>query len=99
MSMKYTAAINSPHSKNIDVHSTEKRSNSLIPLSMVNPGQEVLVKSIRGKDDAKRFLENLGFVENTTISIVNELGGNVIVNVKGTRVAISKAMASRIITA
>ena len=99
MSMKYTAAINSPHSKNIDVHSTEKRSNSLIPLSMVNPGQEVLVKSIRGRDDAKRFLENLGFIENTTISIVNELGGNVIVNVKGTRVAISKSMASRIITA
>ena len=66
---------------------------------MVNPGQEVVVKSIRGRDDAKRFLENLGFVENTTISIVSELGGNVIVNVKGTRVAISKAMASRIITA
>ena len=52
----------------------------------------------RGKDDTKRFLNNLGFVEESEVIVVSELGGNVIVQVKGTRVAISRAMAGRILT-
>lgn len=67
-----------------------------VPLNMVTPGEDITVQSIRGKDDTRRFLESLGFVENAVISVVTELGGNVIVNVKGTRVAISKVMASRV---
>ena len=46
----------------------------------------------------KRFLNNLGFVEESEVIVVSELGGNVIVQVKGTRVAISRAMAGRILT-
>jgi len=69
-----------------------------MPLSMVQSGKDVSVTFIKGKDETKRFLGSLGFVENETISIVTKLGGNVIVNVKGTRVAISQAMASRIYT-
>ena len=69
-----------------------------MPLTMVNRGEEVKIVSINGKDETKRFLENLGFVVGTTISIVSELAGNVIISVKDTRVAINKSMAMRIIT-
>ncbi|QEY35921.1 ferrous iron transport protein A [Caproiciproducens galactitolivorans] len=68
----------------------------MIPLNMVRPGTEVSVHSIRGKDETRRFLESLGFVEDAAVTVITELGGNLIVNVKGTRVAISKAMASRV---
>ena len=63
---------------------------------MVNVGEKMLVKRINGKDDTRRFLENLGFVEGTEVSVVSELSGNMIINIKDTRVAINKAMASRI---
>lgn len=69
-----------------------------VPLIMVTPGTEVVVQAIRGKDEIRRFLESLGFVENATVTVVTELGGNMIVNIKNTRVAISKAMAARIYT-
>jgi len=67
-----------------------------MPLSMAGTGEVVHVRSIRGRDDVRHFLTNLGFVENAEVSVVNELNGNVIVNVKGTRIAISKAMANRV---
>lgn len=69
-----------------------------LPLSMVRAGQTVQVKTITGKDETRRFLSNLGFVEGAEIRIVSEMNGNVIVNVMDTRVAISKAMASRVLT-
>lgn len=69
-----------------------------MPLAMVKAGEKVLVKSIKGKDDTKRFLNNLGFVENAEATIVSELNGNIIVNIKDARVAISKALANRILT-
>jgi ferrous iron transport protein A len=64
---------------------------------MTTPGTQVTVSAIKGRDNTKRFLENLGFVEGTQVMVISELGGNVIVNVKEARVAISKAMASRIL--
>jgi ferrous iron transport protein A len=70
--------------------------SGMMPLNMVRPGTEVSVHSIRGKDDTRRFLESLGFVEDAAVTVITELGGNIIVNVKGTRVAISKSMASRV---
>lgn len=69
----------------------------MMPLSMSNIGEKQLVKKINGKDSTKKFLENLGFVEGTEITVISELAGNMIVNVKDTRVAIDKAMANRII--
>jgi ferrous iron transport protein A len=74
-------------------------SSHAIPLSMVRAGEKVRVKSISGKDETRHFLGNIGFVENAEVSVVTEMNGNVIVNIKGTRVAISKAMASRVLTA
>lgn len=72
--------------------------SGVVPLSFLGSGKTATVQSIKGKDDTKRFLESLGFVEGAEVSVVSELGGNVIVNVKGTRVAISKLMAARIYT-
>lgn len=75
-----------------------KTSVSLMPLSIARAGETVRIQSIRGKDDTKRFLNNLGFIEESEVTVVSELGGNVIVQVKGTRVAISRAMAGRVLT-
>ena len=69
-----------------------------MPLAMGTPGEHLTVKAIRGRDDTRQFLHNLGFVEGAEVSVVTELGGNLIVNIKGARVAISRAMASRILT-
>ena len=51
---------------------------------------------IKGKDETKRHLENLGFVIGEEISIVNEISGDIILNVKGARIGINKTMANRI---
>ena len=68
-----------------------------MPLAMAEPAKRFHVAAIRGRDDTRRFLINLGFVEGSEVTLISEMNGNVIVNVKGTRVAISKAMASRIL--
>lgn len=70
----------------------------MLPLSMAKQGEQMVVRGIRGKDDVRRFLESLGFVEGAEAMVISELSGNVIVTVKGTRVAVSKAMASRVLT-
>ena len=57
------------------------------------------VNKIHGKDETRRFLESLGFVAGSTVSIVSENGGNFIINVKGSRIALSKALASKIFVA
>lgn len=68
-----------------------------MPLAMADPGKLFHVEAIRGKDDVRRFLTNLGFVQGAEVVLISEMNGNIIVNVMGTRVAISKAMATRII--
>ncbi len=68
----------------------------MIPLTMANVGDRLLVKKIGGKTEVRKHLENLGFVPGSTISVVNDLNGSFIINVKEARVAISKEMASKI---
>lgn len=68
----------------------------MMPLSFANIGEESIIKKIGGKPEVKAHLENLGFVAGGTVTIINEMGGNLIVNVKGSRVAISKEMAQKI---
>lgn len=68
-----------------------------MPLTMAGTGLERTVKRITGRGEIRRFLASLGFVEGGSVTIITELGGNLIVNVKNTRVAISHAMASRIL--
>lgn len=67
-----------------------------MPLTMTGRGETAIVKQIRGKDETRRFLESLGFVEGGSVTVVSDMGGNLIVNVKDTRVALSKAMANKI---
>lgn len=68
----------------------------IMPLTMAQTGAKATVREIHGKDETRRFLESLGFVEGGDVTIVSEMGGNLIVNVKDTRIALSKAMASKI---
>ncbi|MCI8785644.1 MAG: ferrous iron transport protein A [Eubacterium sp.] len=67
-----------------------------MPLTMVKQGERITVKKVGGKEDTRRFLENLGFVVGSDVTVVSELGGNMIVNVKDSRVAIGKDMANKI---
>lgn len=67
-----------------------------MPLTFANKGIPVIIKKVGGKDEVRRHLENLGFVSGGEITVISELSGNMIVNVKNTRIAISKAMANRI---
>ena len=68
----------------------------MMPLTFATPGEENTVKKVTGKDETRRFLANLGFVEGGTVTVISEVAGNLIVNVKETRVALSKSMASRV---
>ncbi|MDE6110957.1 MAG: ferrous iron transport protein A [Eubacterium sp.] len=67
-----------------------------MPLILADAGEENIIKKIGGNPEVKQHLENLGFVVGGTVSIVSSIGGNLIVNVKDSRVAISKEMASKI---
>ena len=67
-----------------------------MPLTFAEIGEEGIIKKIGGSPDVKQHLSDLGFVVGGEISVVSMLGGNVIVNVKGSRVAVSKEMASKI---
>ena len=67
-----------------------------MPLMLANVGEENIILKVGGKPDVKKHLEDLGFVAGGSISVISAMGGNIIVNVKGTRVAISKEMARKI---
>ena len=68
----------------------------MMPLSMVKPGETNTIKKVGGKEETRKFLENLGFVTGGEVTVVSEIEGNLIVNVKDSRVAIGKDMANRI---
>lgn len=68
-----------------------------MPLMIAPIGEEFKVKKITGTDETKKFLNKLGFVVGEPIKIISELGGNMIINVKDTRVALDKSIASRIL--
>ena len=68
----------------------------MMPLTLASVGEENIIKKIGGSPEVKQHLENLGFVVGGTVKVVNALGGNVIVNVKESRVAISEEMARKI---
>ena len=68
-----------------------------MPLTMLNIGETGKIKRIGGNEETRRFLNNLGFVVGTEVSVVSAIGGNVIVNIKDSRVAINEDMAKRIL--
>lgn len=68
-----------------------------MPLSFSPAGSVASIKAIRGKDETRRFLESLGFVVGGDVTVVSVNGGGLIVNVKESRIALSRTMANRII--
>ena len=67
-----------------------------MPLTFAKEGEPASIKKIGGKEDTRQFLENLGFVTGASVTVISTVGGNLIVNIKDSRVAIGKDMASRI---
>lgn len=68
----------------------------IMPLSMFCSGESGMIHRISGRDDTKRFLKNLGFVEGNSVTVINRVEGNMIVSVKDSRIAIGKNMANKI---
>lgn len=68
----------------------------MMPLVLASEGEENIIKKIGGSLEVKKHLENLGFVVGGNVKVVTTVNGNLIVNVKEARVAISKEMAQRI---
>ena len=68
-----------------------------MPLTMANPGECYTNRKVGGKEETRRFLENLGFVVGGNVTVVSEIDGNLIVNVKDSRVAVGKDMAAKIL--
>lgn len=68
----------------------------MISLAVVNIGNDYVIKKIGGKPVVKKHLENLGFIVGANIRVISTLGGNVIVNIKESRVAVSEEMARKI---
>ena len=67
-----------------------------MPLTMASIGEANTIRKVGGDEETKRFLENLGFVAGAEITVVSAIGGNVIVNIKDSRVAINQDMARHI---
>lgn len=74
----------------------KKKEDEHMPLTMAKTGEINLIKNVGGKENTRRFLENLGFVTGGTVIVISEIAGNMIVNVKESRVAIGRDMASKI---
>lgn len=68
-----------------------------MPLNLIGQGNKAFVRRVSGDMDVRRFLENLGFIAGTEVTLISSIGGNVIVGVKGSRVAINSEMARHIL--
>lgn len=68
-----------------------------MPLTMAALGENFRIKKINGKEEVRRFLENLGFIAGAQISVVSQMCGNLIIQIKDSRIAVSREMAQKII--
>lgn len=73
-----------------------RKEGMYMPLSMVQEGEKNTICKIGGKEETRKFLENLGFVSGGEVIVVSQTEGNMIVNVKGSRVAIGRDMANKV---
>ena len=69
----------------------------MMPLTMAKAGETVTIKKITGKDEIRLHLAELGFVVDSEVTVVNEIAGNLILQVKESRIALDKTLAMRII--
>ena len=68
----------------------------MMPLGFASPGEENIIRRVGGQPETKKHLENLGFVVGGKVTVISSLDGNLIVNVKNARVALSREMAQKI---
>ena len=68
----------------------------MMPLIMAQPGEENVIRKVGGSPEMKKHLEYMGFTAGSAVTVMNTIGGNLIVKVKESRVAVSKEMAARI---
>jgi len=68
----------------------------MMPLTMAKTGETVTIRKITGKDEIRQHLAELGFVVDSTVTVVSEIAGNLILQVKDSRIALDKTMANRI---
>ena len=68
----------------------------MMPLALASAGEENIIKKVGGSPEVRQHLKELGFVAGSTVTVITQMGGNVIVKVKESRIAISKEMARRI---
>jgi ferrous iron transport protein A len=68
----------------------------MMPLSMVSIGDVNVIKKITGRDDVRKHLANLGFVVGEEVTVVNQMGGNLILSIKNSRIALDQTLATRI---
>jgi ferrous iron transport protein A len=69
----------------------------MMPITMANAGDRVIIKEITGSDEIRQHLAELGFVVDSDVTVVSEIDGNLILQVKDSRIAIGKSMANRIL--
>lgn len=68
-----------------------------MPLTMAKPGEPVVIRRITGKDEMRRHLAEMGLVADSTVTVVSELAGNLILQVRESRIALDKTLACRVI--
>ena len=68
----------------------------VLPLTAAKPGETLVIKKITGQDQVRQHLAELGFVVDSKLTVVNQIAGNLILQVKDSRVALDKSMAARI---
>ncbi len=68
----------------------------MMPLILADPGEETIIKKVGGSPEMKKHLEDMGFTAGGSVTVMNTIGGNLIVKIKESRVAISKEMAQKI---
>lgn len=67
-----------------------------MPLTMANPEETQIIRKVGGKEETRKFLEGMGFVTGGEVTVLSRVMGNVIVSVKGARIAIGQDMANKI---
>lgn len=68
-----------------------------MPITLAHTGETATIRKITGKDEIRRHLAELGFVANETVTVISKISGNLILQVKDSRIALDKGMANRII--
>lgn len=76
---------------------TLREGEVLMPLSMAKPGETVTIRKITGKDEVRQHLAELGFVVDAAVTVVSEMAGNLILQVKESRIALDKTLANRVL--